>query len=126
MATTRHRFLVSFTRDELRDHVEPLCRQVRLTRSELVRRLVLGQRLPDANEFKGAEAIGDLLKINADAARLGNLLKLTLDEADGQFSPPTIARIEDLLSESRNVQTAIRAKVEDLHFEIHPRRKRRS
>jgi len=125
MATTRRRTLVSFTDGELAQ-LDAQCRQVKLNRSEFLRRISLGQHLPDASEFAGAEAIGDLLSVKADQARLGNLLKLTIDEADGQFSTPTIARIEDLIVDIRKAQDAILEKVENLHFEIHPRRKRRS
>lgn len=125
MATKRHRRLVSYTIEE-NALVVAQAAQVKLKVSEFLRRLSLGYHIPDANTFKGAEMIGDLLTVNADLARLGNLLKLTLDEADGQFVTPTVARIEALIAEIRHTQTAILGKVEDLHFEIHPRRKRRS
>lgn len=123
MATTRKRILVSFTAEERAD-VQVLADQVRLSVSELLRRLVLSQRIPDGNDFAAAAAIGDLLKINADLARIGNLLKLTLDEADGQFGTPTLMHIEDLVAQIRRTQETLLAKVEDLHFELHPRRKR--
>ena len=71
-----------------------------------------------------ADAILDLLKINADQARLGNLLKLALDEADGEFSPATIAHIEDLIRDIRETQETIHNGVESLHYEIHPRKKK--
>lgn len=124
MATKRKRFLVSYDVDELA-RLDAQCNQVRLSRSEFLRRISLGQHLPDAADFAGMAAIGDLLKVNADQARIGNLLKLTLDEADGQIGVPTVARIEDLIAEIRKTQAAILGKVEELHFEIHPRRKRR-
>lgn len=124
MATGRHRFLVSYDADELA-RLDAQCKQVRLSRSEFLRRISLGHHLPDAADFAGMAAIGDLLSVNANMARVGNLLKLTLDEADGQFGAPTIARVEDLVKEIRDTQTAILGKVEDLHFQIHPSRKRR-
>lgn len=125
MATERHRIKVSYDTDELA-HLDAQCKQVRLSRSEFLRRISLGQHLPDAADFAGMAAIGDLLSVNANMARVGNLLKLTVDEADGQFGVPTIARIEDLLKEIRDTQAAILGKVEDLHFQIHPNRKRRA
>lgn len=125
MATGRHRFLVSYDADELA-RLDAQCKQVRLSRSEFLRRISLGHHLPDGGDFAGAEAIRDLLSVNANLARVGNLLKLTVDEADGQFGVPTIARIEDLLKEIRDTQAAILSKVEDLHFQIHPNRKRRA
>jgi hypothetical protein len=125
MATARHRIKVSYTDEELAQ-LDAQRNQVRLSRSEFLRRISLGHHLPDANEFAGMAAIGDLLSVNADLARVGNLLKLAIDEADGQFGAPMLARIEELVLETRNTQTAILGKVEDLHFEIHPRRKRRT
>jgi hypothetical protein len=125
MATQRTRVKVSYDGDELA-RLDAQCKQVRLNRSEFLRRISLGHHLPNGSDFAAASAIGDLLTVNADQARIGNLLKLTLDEADGQFGAPTVARIEDLVQEIRNTQAAIRKQVEDLHFQIHPNRKRRA
>lgn len=125
MATARHRFLVSFDDDELAS-LDAQCKQVRLSRSEFLRRISLGHRLPDGGDFAAAEAIRDLLAVNANLARLGNLLKLAIDEADGQFGAPTIARVEDVVMQIRDTQKELRGKVEDLHFQIHPNRKRRA
>jgi len=125
MATNRHRLLVSFKPEEW-TQVKALSAQVRLNVSELLRRLVLGYHIPDASEFQGAEAIRDLQAVNADQARLGNLLLLALDVGDQDFTPPMIARIEDLVAEIRKGQDGLRAKIEDLHFQVYPRRKRRA
>ena len=123
MATTRHRFKVSFTADEMA-RVQALADQLRLSKSELLRRLAMGYRLPDPNAFAAARAIGDLLTINADQARLGNLLKLAIDEADQDFAPSIVARIEALIAEIRATQDTLKAGVEALHFDIHPRRRK--
>lgn len=123
MTTTRHRFKVSFTGEEL-VRVQALAKQLRLSKSELLRRLALGHALPDASAFAGATAIDRLLTLNADQARLGNLLKLAIDEADQDFAPPLVARIEALVAEIRATQARLRAHVEDLHFAIHPRKRR--
>lgn len=125
MATKRTRIKVSYDVDELA-RLDAQCDQVRLSRSEFLRRISLGHHIPDGGDFAGAQAIRDLLAVNANLARLGNLLKLTIDEADGQFGAPTIARVEDLVAEIRSTQAEIRAKVEDLHYQIHPNRKRRA
>ena len=42
-----------------------------------MRRVVTGLRLPQPGN---AQSVRDLMKINADQARLGNLFKLALDE----------------------------------------------
>lgn len=125
MATKRIRVKVSYDVDEL-VRLDAQCKQVGLSRSEFLRRISLGHHIPDGGDLAGAQAIRDLLAVNANLARLGNLLKLTVDEADGQFGVPTIARVEDLLKEIRDTQTDLRTKVEDLHFQIHPNRKRRA
>jgi hypothetical protein len=120
MATDRNRFLVSFTPEEL-VQVDALATQLRLNRSELLRRLVLGHRLPDAQAFVSAQAIRDLLKVNADLARLGNLLKLALDDSDGTWPPAMLARIDALLAAAAETQAELRAGVKDIHHHMHPR-----
>lgn len=123
MVMNRKRLLVSFT-DEERVQVQALADQVRLSVSELLRRLVLGQRLPDAGQFVAAQTIRDLLKVNADQARLGNLLKMALDDADGDFPPATVARIEGLISKIHAAQADLKQTVAEIHYQAHPRAKR--
>lgn len=57
--------------------LEVLAGKVRISGSELIHRLVIGAVLPDR---QGQDMIRDLLKVNAGLARLGNLLKLGIDE----------------------------------------------
>ncbi len=120
MATDRRRILVSFTDEEMAA-VKGLADQVRLSVSELLRRLSLGHRLPDSGTIVGSQAIRDLLKVNADQARLGNLMKLALDDADGAFTPAALARIDALLAEIVDVQATLKSAVKDIHQRIHPR-----
>jgi Ribbon-helix-helix protein, copG family. len=120
MATARDRVKVSFT-DEEKARVQALAAQLRLNRSELLRRLVLGHRLPDAQDFVNAQAIRDLLKVNADQARLGNLMKLLLDVGDADLTPATLARIDALLESIHQTQVELRAVVKEIHHDIHPR-----
>lgn len=120
MATNRHRVKVSFTPDEL-SQVEAQAGQFRLSISEMLRRFALGQHLPNPASFADAQAIRDLLKVNADQARLGNLLKLALDESDGKWPPAMLARIDSLLRDILEVQDSLKATVKDIHHRIHPR-----
>jgi len=122
MSTERNRVKVSFTADE-RTQVDALADQLKLSVSELLRRLALGTRLPDPTDFVAAEAIRDLLKVNADQARLGNLLKLALDVGADDLSPAHLARIEGLLVEIATVQAALKATVHAIHYQQHPRAK---
>ncbi|WP_096704150.1 conjugal transfer protein TraJ [Magnetospirillum sp. 15-1] len=123
MATDRHRIKVSFTDEEM-ERVRKQADQFKLSISEMLRRFALGERLPDPSTFAGAEAIRNLLKVNADQARLGNLLKLALDESDGTWPPAMVARIDALRVEIGEVQAALSAAVKDIHYQIHPRAER--
>ncbi|MBE1237398.1 hypothetical protein IHV25_07025 [Phaeovibrio sulfidiphilus] len=113
MATTRTRIKVSFTDEELRQ-VDAFKDQVRLSRSELIRRLVLGQPLPNPERFARAEAIRDLLKVNADLARLGNLQKMILTEGEGSLTDPEKDQILSLCDALRDTQAHIKSLVLDL------------
>lgn len=62
-----------------KNRLETLAAKVRISGSELVRRLVTGAVLPDRQD---QDMIRDLLAVNADLARLGNLLKLGIDEGN--------------------------------------------
>lgn len=120
MATKRHRLLVSFTPDEL-NQVKAMADQFKLPVSEMLRRFALGETLPDPSTFAGAQSIRDLLKVNADQARLGNLLKLALDESDGTWPAPMLARIDGLMAQIQDVQNQLKASVKDIHAQLHPR-----
>lgn len=120
MATERHRILVSFTPEEL-ERIKAQADQFKLSMSEMLRRFSLGQHLPDPSDFVAAQAIRDLLKINADQARLGNLLLMAIDESDSTWSPALLGRVDGLVAEIRDTQAALKAMVKDLHYQIHPR-----
>lgn len=120
MPTDRHRVKVSFTPEEL-ERVKAQADQFKLSVSEMLRRFVLGQHLPDPTDFADAQAVRDLLKVNADQARLGNLLKLAIDESDGTWPSVTMARIDGLLGQIDEVQASLKAGVKELHHRIHPR-----
>nr|CAM74317.1 oriT binding protein [Magnetospirillum gryphiswaldense MSR-1] len=120
MATERHRQLVSFTPEELAT-VKAQAGQFKLSVSEMLRRFALGQTLPDPSAFTGAQSIRDLLKVNADQARLGNLLKLALDESDGTWPASMVARIDGLMVQIQDTQDQLKATVKEIHHQIHPR-----
>lgn len=91
-----------------KDEVTALALQARLTVSNLIRRLVLGQKLPDAHRH---EAVIEMVKINADLARLGNLLRMALD--DPEFVTAEIS-LEDLFDNIRETQAILKAKIKEL------------
>lgn len=96
------------TLDE-KQEVDALAKKVHLTVSELVRRLVTGRKLPDAARH---EAVIELVKVNADMARLGNLLRMALDDPD--FTPPEGVNLEDLFDRIRSTQSILKVKIEEL------------
>lgn len=110
MATKRKRILVSFTPDELQK-VDALKDQVRLSRSELIRRLALGQPLPNPERFARAEAIRDLLKVNADLARLGNLQEMILTEGEDSPTRTDKDRLLSLCEDIRDTQAQLKSLV---------------
>jgi hypothetical protein len=81
--------------------------------------------MPKPEAFEYCKAIRDLLKVNADQARLGNLLKLALDNGGKDLAPRTISQMEDLMADIRDTQDGFRAGVETLHYRLHPRRAER-
>lgn len=78
--------------------------QLGLSLSEFVRRTATGARLPNVGH---AEAIRDLMKINADLARLGNLLKLAIDEDQ----PMAVLTLADQI---KSTQDLLKQKIREL------------
>lgn len=73
--------------------LDATARQLRLSRSELLRRCALNLRLPSAADFAAAEGIRDLLRVNADLARLGNLFRMAIDEPAAAGAADRIDRL---------------------------------
>jgi len=78
--------------------------KVKLSFSDYVRRIVVHRKIPTQERN---EAIRDLLKVNADLARLGNLLLLAIDEE------PSLAGLK-LLDDIRETQTLLKEKIKQL------------
>ena len=118
MATKRKRILVSFTEEE-RAKVDALADQLKLSVSELLRRLVLAQRLPKAEDFVAQRSILDLMRINADLARLGNLFKMALDEP---LSQEMFQQLHTITAEIRDTQYDLKASARAIHAMVSPPR----
>lgn len=78
--------------------------------SELIRALVAG-RQPITAASKHLQ-VRDLLKVNADLARLGNLLKMILD--DESLILPAGIDFKGLYASIRETQDELKAKVREL------------
>ena len=80
--------------------------------SEYIRRIVTGMQVPAPER---ANTIRDLLKVNADQARLGNLLRLALDD-DGWRVDTTdeTLDVESLIVKIRKTQAELKSIVKEL------------
>ncbi|MBB6212415.1 ribbon-helix-helix protein, CopG family [Novispirillum itersonii] len=106
-------------KDEAR--LNELCAQSRLSRSQVFKRLLHNLPLPSKGTFEGWDAITDLMKINADQARLGNLLKLALAEVD--VPADLLTQIRALSGEIAETQALLKDTAVTLRGQLQPRRK---
>lgn len=85
--------------------------RIGLTLSEFTRRVVTATRLPAPGN---AATVRDLMRVNADLARLGNLLKLALDD-DGWRAPGDPGPdVEALIHDIEQSRVTLRRKIEAL------------
>ena len=101
--------LRSWVTPEEKQEVVALAEQAHLTTSELVRRLVTGRQLPSNQNH---EQVLDLLQVNADLARLGNLVRMAVMEED--FEPPQGVDLEKLFEDLRGTQEILKRKIKAL------------
>lgn len=92
-----------WTEEEKNDGIAK-AEQLGLSFSEFIRRTATGARLPNIGH---AETVRDLLKINADLARLGNLLKLAIDEEQ----PMAVLELADQI---KSTQDLLKQKIKEL------------
>ncbi len=90
--------------------VTALASQARITTAELVRRLILGRRLPDTHLH---EAVIELVRINADLARLGNLLRMVLMDEDDSLLPKGFD-LQELYDDIRETQVILKTRIKEL------------
>ncbi len=104
--------IISHVSPKEKNDLKKLAIQTNISLSALVRRLVTGKDLPDATRN---EDIRDLVKVNGDLARLGNLLKLAID--DGAFEAKQYNKgtdIESLILDIRRSQADLKTKIKIL------------
>lgn len=83
--------------------------QLNLPVSAFLRRLALGAPLPDPSAFAAHDAVRDLLAVNADLARLGNLLKPEIDAVDGAAPRRFVEDVDGLHAGIRETQDRLKA-----------------
>jgi hypothetical protein len=114
MATERH-VIKTYLNDEEKARIDQLAHQLRLSRSELLKRLLMNTKLPSASDFAAWQGIRDLLKVNADQARLGNLFKLALDEP---LSADLLKKFDSLNRDIEAMQTQLKAAIGDIRMQL--------
>ncbi len=108
MTAPRRKLLKAYVKPELHSRITDLARRSNLSASRVVERLLETGRMPD----RSADLlIVNLLQVNADQARLGNLLLKGLNETvDGHVG----RQMQTLLGEIRQTQVEIKARIAEL------------
>jgi len=94
------------------EEVAAQARRLGMTVSNYIRNVMVNFRLPD--NAINARAIRDLYKVNADLARLGNLLKMAMDDED--FPVPRNSELapESLFLRMEETRQQLKTKIEKL------------
>lgn len=116
MPTDRH-VIKTYLNDEEKARIDQLAHQLRLSRSELLKRLLMNTKLPSASDFAAWQGIRDLLRVNADQARLGNLFKLALDEP---LSADLLKKFDSLNRDIEATQTELKAAIGEIRMQLQP------
>ncbi len=116
MATERH-VIKTYLNDEEKARIDQLAHQIRLSRSELLKRLLMNTKLPSASDFAAWQGIRDLVKVNADQARLGNLFKLALDEP---LSADLLKKFDDLVRDIDTTQADLKSAIGEIRAQLQP------
>lgn len=101
--------LKSYVLPHEKKEIEALANQLNLSASAFVARLVVGKELPNVSHNQDLK---DLIKVNGDLARLGNLLKMALDAGEfeaNQYNKGT--DVDSLIRDIRQTQNIVKTKV---------------
>lgn len=105
MTAPKRILLKAYVKPELHKRITDHAHRTKLSASRIVERVLETGKLPDVGN---AQAIQVLLAVNADQARLGNLLLKAINEtADGHV----VRQMQSLLRDVRKTQTEIKARV---------------
>lgn len=94
---------------EEKAEINALAKRAQITTSEFIRRVALGRKLPNVNLH---ELTIELVKINADLARLGNLFRLAVMEEDSKLPDGQI--LQTVIDEIRETQAELKLKIKEL------------
>ena len=104
-------FIKAYLDPEDKKTIADAAARVGLSSSQYLSRLALGTRLPSCGQ---AEAVRDLLGIKADLARLGNLLKLTLDNIEEDNLSISVVKINRIIDDIQKTKSALESKIKEL------------
>lgn len=108
MTAPKRMLLKAYVKPELHKRIMTHAKRTNLSASRVVERVLESGKLPDQSLD---QAVLHLLEINADQARLGNLLLKGINEAsDGHL----VRQMQSLLKEVRQTQVQIKARVAKL------------
>ncbi|WP_297841981.1 hypothetical protein [uncultured Roseibium sp.] len=97
--------IITYVSPELHERITCHAKRTNLSVSRVAERVLESGKYPDVSN---AQAIQDLLAVNADQARLGNLLLKAINEtADGHL----VRQMQSILKDVRKTQTEIKARV---------------
>ncbi|TYC78327.1 hypothetical protein FMN63_03460 [Stappia sp. BW2] len=100
--------LITYLNPDLHESIMTHAKRTKLSASRVVERVLESGKFPDKSLD---QAILRLLEINADQARLGNLLLKGMNEtADGHM----VRQMQSLLRDVRQTQSQIKARIADL------------
>lgn len=95
-----------YVKPEEKEVLKAKAKSLNLSLSVFFRMAALNLSLPN---FEKQKAVQDLLKINADLARLGNLLKLAIDEGTSSEED-----LNQLIGEVAETQSRLKEKIKTL------------
>ena len=104
------RFMIYITSDD-KEKIKSGAASLSLSMSEYIRRVITGTRLP---VLGNAKTITDLLKVNADLARLGNLFKMALDNDDPKISKRLSLDMEQMIAKIATTKQILATKIMEL------------
>ena len=104
-------FIKTYVTPDEKQEIMDAAARIELSSSQYLSRLALGTRLPS---FGQAEAVRDLLGIKADLARLGNLLKLTLDNIEEDNLSISVVKINRIIDDIDSTRSALLSKIKEL------------
>lgn len=115
---TKRNLIKVYGTDEEKARITEVAAQTKLSVSQFLLRLGVGYPIPSPADFAAWESLRDLLKVNADLARLGNLLKLAVDER-----PDDAAEFAKLIDSIKSTQADLKSCVLEIREAVKPSRK---